>query len=471
MLDNNIQDYLANGFIIEVEKTVRELLDTLIRNKKQTIYVVASGRSKKCIGVVSYGDLVRWLSSNSNYLGEKIKDQLSLVNMNFAYVRHGTSELTLYDLLEKFGSIPILNDDKTIYKLIYAKKYNEQISIAGSLVSTKSKPFYIAEIGNNHNGDFELARDLVHAAKSSGANAIKFQARTKNLYKTGTTDLGSEYVNDLVSRFTLDITELEKLSEEARSIGLASIITPFDIEALEAINRSCWDAIKIASVDLVNFQLIQKCKGLSLPLILSTGMSSEQNIVDAYDLVSDHMPGFCFLHCNSTYPSPFSDVHLEFMETLKKIVGPMVGYSGHELGFHVANAAIVKGACIVEKHFTLDKNMIGNDHKVSLLPLEFKKMVILGHQIFEALGRERGPTRNISQGEKINKKTLGKSYIYKRNYECGDLLNASDIIQVPSSEGRRLSTLTLSGKPFNRNVKKDNLVQESDFWKIATQQN
>ena len=358
----------------------------------------------------------------------------------------------------------MLNEDKTIERIYFSKKYNDQILIGNQLISSKSKPFYIAEIGNNHNGSMELASELIKSAKESGANAVKFQSRKKELYKTDAADLGSEYVNDLISRFNLNSDDLNQLATEARSYGLAAIITPFDIESLEQINPNSWDAIKIASVDLVNLELIEACKEKKLPLILSTGMSSEVNIVTAYELVSDHMPGFCFLHCNSTYPAPYSDIHLEFINTLKMIVGPMVGYSGHELGYHIANSAIIYGANVIEKHFTFDKKMIGNDHKVSLVPAEFAAMTLSGKEIYEAIGIEKGPNRCVTQGERINKSSLGKSYVYNKPFKKGIKIKRNHLRQIPNCVGITPEFIgNFEGMPLLKDVSINEVVQESHY--------
>ena len=464
MNENKFEELLLSGLIIEASETVSSLLSKLSQNKRQIIYIIESRVSRKTIGAVNYGDLLRWLSKHSDSLDDIIFNTTNLINNQFIHAKHGTSEVTIQKLLDKYGSIPLLNDDKSIAKLLFAKKYNDEITVGKRVISNGSPPFYVAEIGNNHNGNFDLALNLIRSAKESGADAVKFQARQKELYKTDATDLGNEYVNDLISRFTLDFNQLDELACKARSEGLSAIVTPFDIDSLENLNSKSWDAIKIASVDLVNHELLNACKDFKLPLIISTGMSTEQNIVEAYEIVADHMQGFCFLHCNSTYPAPFSDIHLEFLNTLKKLVGPIVGYSGHELGYHIANSAIIYGARLIEKHFTFDKTMIGNDHKISLTPVEFKEMIAKGSQIFQALGINKGPNRLISQGEKINKKSLGKSYIYKSAFRQGEVINLEKLRQVPGSDGITPEFIKkVVGKRLLRSVHSQQVVYEADF--------
>lgn len=464
MQDELINKYLSTGLVILSSDTIGNLAKLLAENKKQIVYIVDNHKFKRCIGSVSYGDFIRWITNHNNGWDSIIADQQDLVNKHFRYVKNGVSDETITELVERFGSIPMLNSDKTIQKIVYSKRFNNQLIIDNKLVSPNTLPFYIAEIGNNHNGKIDIARELVKKAKSAGADAVKFQLRTKVLYGSQETDLGTEYVNELVDRFSLEPEQLDKLAVYARAIGLKTIVTPFDRPAVQYLDTGNWDAIKIASVDLVNKELIQDVKKLSLPIILSTGMSVERNIQEAYELVSDHPQGFCFLHCNSTYPSPYEDIHLEFINTLKQLVGPIVGYSGHEIGFHVANAALVFGACVIEKHFTLDKSMIGNDHKVSLLPSEFEEMVQKGNQIFKSIGKNKGPSRHVSQGEMINKKSLGKGYSYNDDLTAGTTITANDISQIPSSDGVSPEHIhEFIGRPLANSVKKSALLQESDF--------
>ena len=194
------------------------------------------------------------------------------------------------------------------------------------------------------------------------------------------------------------------------------------------------EAYKVASADLTNHELLEAIAATGKPLIVSTGMSFEWEIEQAVRLLQSRGAQYVLLNCNSTYPTPFKDVQLRYMDRLAQIGGCLVGYSGHERGFAVPIAAVARGAKVIEKHITLDRAMEGNDHKVSLLPEEFRAMVEGIRAVEEALGT--GAVRQVSQGERMNRSTLAKSLIAGRDIEPGEVIT-DDMIAV-KSPGRGL---------------------------------
>ena len=287
--------------------------------------------------------------------------------------------------------------------------------------------FVIAEIGNNHIGDVELAKRHVDHAVAAGANCAKFQMRhMTSLYRsTGEThaadeDLGAQYVLDFLRRFQLTDAELFEVFDYCKAKGILPLCTPWDLSSLAALEGYGMVAYKVASADLTNHELLEALARTGKPLLVSTGMSDEDDIVEAASLLKRQGAPFVLLHCNSTYPTPFHDINMNYLDRLKEIGGGPVGYSGHERGYHAVLAAVAKGARVIEKHITVDKSMEGIDHKVSLLPEEFAQMVRAIREVEQAMGI--GGERKLSQGEIINRNTLAKSLIAARALEPGEII-------------------------------------------------
>ena len=245
----------------------------------------------------------------------------------------------------------------------------------GDFVAQKGHTFIIAEIGNNHNGSLELAKKLVDAAREAGADCVKFQIRDcRSLYRRtpecSSEDLGVEYIKDLLAKVELSIGEHRELRQYVGKSGLLYMCTPWDDASVETLRGFDVDGIKIASADLFNPYLIEKAASLGKPLILSTGMSYEHEIVRAVKHARTLGVPFAILHCNSAYPAPDRDIQLELIPQLAKL-NDVVGYSGHERGTAISIAAVSLGAVIIERHLTLDRGMEGPDHPASSNPMNF----------------------------------------------------------------------------------------------------
>ena len=249
----------------------------------------------------------------------------------------------------------------------------------GSNQIGKDRVFIIAEIGNNHNGDIEAAKKMIDLAIEMGADCAKFQMRhldkvyrKRSLSKNGE-DLGTEYIIDLLNRFELTVDQQKELSLYCMAKGILYLCTPWDTSSVDTLESFGVVGYKVASADLTNFPLLDKLAQTGKPLILSTGMSRLEEVKTTVVFLEKRKVEFVLLHCNSTYPAPFHDINLRWLDSLKKI-HPMVGYSGHERGISVSMAAVALGASVIERHFTLDRNMEGPDHAASLEFNEFKEM-------------------------------------------------------------------------------------------------
>lgn len=247
----------------------------------------------------------------------------------------------------------------------------EKIKIGDRYVGKGEPTFIIAEGGLNHNGDIDIGKELVKEAKKCGADAIKFQSyHTEDFISKK-----SEYY-ELFKSLELSEEEFYELKEYAEKIGIMFISTPLDLKYVDILNKMNVPAFKIASGDLTFYPLLEKVAKTGKPVILSTGMSDIGEIWEAVKVLENNgCRDIILLHCISSYPTPYEDVNLNAIKTLKSIFNIPVGYSDHTLGILAPVVSVALGADVIEKHFTLDKNMEGPDHALSADPEEFKEMV------------------------------------------------------------------------------------------------
>ncbi|MEO6096576.1 MAG: N-acetylneuraminate synthase family protein [Fibrobacteria bacterium] len=425
-IERNISPY-----IVFSEDSILNALRKISENKKRTVFTVSS--SGVLEGAITDGDFRRWLLAQDSIDLNRPANLVS--NKNITFVEETEDHGLIRGMFsDKVLFIPIL--DKYRHLVAVAADRKEPIRIGRFEIAENSPTFVIAEIGINHNGSFELAQKLVDDAVDAGADCAKFQMRhMKSLYSNSgdhndaSEDLGSQYTLDLLSRFQLSGEDMIRIFDYCKAKGVIPLCTPWDLNSLAALEEYGIEAYKVASADLTNHQLLTAMARTGKPIICSTGMSKENEIVEAVEVFRKYGSPYVLLHCNSTYPAPFKDVNLNYLDRLKEIGDCPVGYSGHERGFAVVLAAVAKGATVVEKHFTVDRGMEGNDHKVSLLPSEFKDMVRRIREVEESLGSrlEREPT----QGELMNRETLAKSLIINKALRKGEIIT-EDMVDVRS---------------------------------------
>lgn len=340
------------------------------------------------------------------------------------------------------------------------------MKISGFNIGEK-KVFVIAEIGNNHNGSFELAKEMVDAAIDAGADCVKFQMRNmtsvyrkKSLAKQAE-DLGTEYVLDLLERYQLSQYEHKNIAKYCDGKGILYMCTPWDSESILALEKLDVKAYKVASADLTNLPLIENLIATQKPLILSTGMSSVDEIQITTNFLNSKNVEFALLHCNSTYPAPFHDINLNWIKKLKDI-HPLVGYSGHERGIAVSLAAVGLGAKVVERHFTFDRSMEGPDHAASLERDEFKALVAGIREIEDALGD--GIERSISQGEMINRENLAKSLVASTDLLKGTIIEPKHLKVLSPGQGLSAQNYEqLLGRAVQRDMSEEDYFYPSDL--------
>jgi sialic acid synthase SpsE/sugar phosphate isomerase/epimerase len=329
------------------------------------------------------------------------------------------------------------------------------------------RTFVIAEIGNNHNGSFDRAVELIDRAVEIGADCAKFQMRhldevyrKRTLRKDGE-DLGTEYVLDLLRRFELPVDDHRRLASYCAQKSILYLCTPWDGRSVDALEAMRVPAYKVASADLTNLPLLDRLCATRKPLILSTGMSGREEVQVTVDFLNEHHASFVLLHCNSTYPAPIHDIQLRWMDRLREI-HPLIGYSGHERGIAVTLAAVARGACVVERHFTLDRTLEGPDHAASLEHSEFRRMIEGIREIELALGD--GSERRISQGEMINRENLAKSLVAATALDKGTVIEARHV--KVRSPGQGLSPQhyqRLLGRTLQRDLAEEDFFYPSDL--------
>ena len=292
------------------------------------------------------------------------------------------------------------------------------------------RTFIIAEIGNNHNGNFDRAIEMVDLALEMGVDCVKFQMRNldevyrqRSLNKDGD-DLGTEYVLDLLRRFELSVEEHQKIALHCAQKDIFYLCTPWDESSVDVLEQFNVPAYKVASADLTNLPLLDKLCSTGKPLILSTGMCLRDEVQTTVDFLKSRDAKFILLHCNSTYPAPLHDIQLKWMEKLRDMHS-LIGYSGHERGIAVSLASVALGACVLERHFTIDRSMEGPDHAASLEKDDFKRLIEGVREIESALGD--GSERQVSQGEMINRENLRKSLVASVALQKGTVISAKHI--------------------------------------------
>ncbi len=343
------------------------------------------------------------------------------------------------------------------------------ITIDGITAGEDYPTYIIAEIGINHNGSEETAAELIKAAAEAGVNAVKFQKRhLPSLYQQDVLEHPEryeqyfQYMIPLLKQVELPNQAFEHLRKQARDMGLHFICTPFDRHSADFLKDLDIDAFKIASADLTNIPLLEHVSSFGKPMIVSTGMSAWPEIEQAVSLLKEVDADFALLHCRSVYPVWPREVNLRMINRLRSF-GVPAGYSGHELGITVSLVAASMGACIIEKHITLDRNQEGPDHKASLEPYEFKRLVRDIRIADQAAGREK---RYMLRGEVINRELFGKSLVAARDIEKGTEIN-KDMVAV-KGPGKGISPLHLSellGKKATRPIKEGDFFTEQDIGK------
>lgn len=331
------------------------------------------------------------------------------------------------------------------------------------------KVIIIAEAGVNHNGDYSRAVDMIHAAREAGADYVKFQTAVPELvissvapkaeYQKETTG-NEESQLEMCRKIHLRLDDYLPLANICREAGIGFMSTPFDLVSIDCLAPLAMDYWKIPSGEITNLPYLRKIAGKGGKVILSTGMSELSEIEAAMDVLTAGgiaREDISLLHCNTQYPTPMRDVNLLAMEQLRQLHPGAVGYSDHTTGIEVPIAAVAMGAEIIEKHFTLDKNLPGPDHRASLDPAELSAMVRAIRNI--ELARGDGE-KHVSPSERPNIEVARKSIIAARDISKGELLTEDNLtVKRPGNGVSPMLWDSVVGTRAIRDFKADHLIE------------
>jgi len=327
--------------------------------------------------------------------------------------------------------------------------------------------FIIAEAGDNHNGDYNLALKLIDVAKSSGADAVKFQTfKTEKIiskyankaeYQKSTTG-SDENQFDMVKKLELSFKQFKNIKKYCDQKNILFLSTPFDLDSVEFLDSLDIPLWKIPSGEITNIPYLIKIAKTGKPIIMSTGMCYMEEIKYAVEILKNNGAGkITLLHCNTEYPTPYEDVNLNAMIAIKKDFGFDVGYSDHTLGIEIPIAAVAMGAKVIEKHFTLDKNLEGPDHQASLEPEELSAMVRSIRNIEVAMG---DGVKKPSKSEAKNIDIARKSIVANRDIKKGEILTEDNLaIKRPGNGISPIKWYEIIGKKATRDFKEDELIE------------
>lgn len=353
----------------------------------------------------------------------------------------------------------------------------DNVKIGDRMVGESSSCCVIAEAGVNHNGDMGLAHQLIDSVKAVGADAIKFQSyftedlitshAVKAAYQIATTgEAASQY--GMLKALELTADEQAELKEHCDRIGVLYLCTPYDSASVELLDRLDVAAYKVASTDTTNIPLLRQIASKGRPVLLSTGMSTLEEVQLAMNtLRGEGLDGrIILLQCTSEYPAPIDEVNLRSMNTMREACRCPVGFSDHTAGLGASPWAVAMGACVIEKHFTLDRSLPGPDHRASLEPSEMAELVSTIRRVELALG---DGIKRPMPSELRNKPVMQKSVVTRRPLPAGHVFQAEDLTCKRPATGLSPAWLDrLVGRRSRTSMAADHIIQMTDIeWNDA----
>lgn len=332
-----------------------------------------------------------------------------------------------------------------------------------------NKVLIIAEAGVNHNGELENAFKLIDAAVTAGVDYIKFQTfqadklvsknAKKAEYQIANTGNGEDSQFDMLKKLELSHEDHERIIAYCKVKGINFFSTAFDLESLQYLKDIGLDLVKIPSGEVTNLPYLRKAATLFSKVILSTGMCTMEEIAAAVSVFQNKgITDITILHCNTEYPTPMSDVNLKAMLSIKHQFDVAVGYSDHTLGIEVPIAAVALGACIIEKHFTLNNKMEGPDHAASLEPMELTAMVYAIRNIEKAISGNG--IKEPSESERKNMSIARKSIVASTKIRKGELFSEANItVKRPGTGISPMKWDTVLGKIASQDFNEDDLIE------------
>jgi N,N'-diacetyllegionaminate synthase len=333
-------------------------------------------------------------------------------------------------------------------------------------------PCIIAEIGSNHNGDMDLCHRLIDAAADAGAHAVKFQswseasliADEEYARNTQYSDKKRHFgtLREMVRAYQFTAEQHREAKKHCDARGIAFCSTPFSNEEVDLLEGLDVPFFKIASMDIVHMPLLRYVARKGRPVVISTGMATLAEIEQAVETVrAEGNSQIVLLHCVSIYPPDYGTIHLRNMATLERAFEVPVGFSDHTLGTAVPLAAIAVGACVIEKHFTLDREMAGWDHAISANPAELKTIIEEGQNIWKALGSNQ---RRVNDAEMEKRKKFRRSLVARRSLQKGTVLKEADLTAKRPGTGISPNELNyVVGRRLASTLSEDQVLRWGDF--------
>lgn len=336
--------------------------------------------------------------------------------------------------------------------------------ISNEIKNLNTSTFIIAEIGVNHNSNVELAKKMIKSASECGVDAVKFQTFnaedlvTKNAkkakYQEKNTSEDSQF--EMLKKLELSFDDFKQLKEYALENNVLFMSSPFDKDSVDLLEKLDVPIYKLGSGELNNFELIEYIQKTGKPIIFSTGMASLDEIKETYEFGNDKENSI-FLHCITGYPTKFEEANLNFIKTLQNELDVPIGFSDHSPGIELPIAAVALGACVIEKHFTIDKDLDGPDHKASLNPQEFKAMVDAIRNVEVAMG---DGVRKFSENELEIKKIARKSIVLNEKLSKGTIIKREMLsIKRPGTGIAPKYIEELVGRKLNQDLDCDTVLQ------------
>lgn len=341
------------------------------------------------------------------------------------------------------------------------------IQFGDQAIGSGAPTYVIAEAGVNHNGSMQIAKELIDLAIEADADAVKFQKRElKQTYTENIVDnpaiaeMGVEHTVSNLKDVELSDGEFQSLASYAEQRGIQFLCSPWDCKSVNFLEEINIPIYKIGSPDLTNFVLLEKVIETGKPILISTGMAEESEINKTVSFLQEHDAEFGIFHCRSTYPAPFHNLDLQYMNRLADAYDVLVGYSGHERGIAVSSAAVAMGADIIERHITLSRDMDGPDHAASLGPTGIQKLVRDIRAVEESLGV---PRTYVTRGEYVNKVALGKSLATTQSIAAGEKFQRDMLTAKSPAKGISPQELyEVVGTETVREVEEDTILTWDD---------
>ena len=330
----------------------------------------------------------------------------------------------------------------------------------GRIIGDGERPYIVAELNSSHNGKVEIAKKMIDAAKECGCDCVKFQSWSADSLYADEYYKNNPISRRIVDKFSLTSDDLLELCEYCKEKGIDFSSTPYSNEEVDFLaDQTQAPFIKIASMEINNIQFLKYIGSKGLPIVLSTGMSTIEEICKAVKAIeSTGNKQLCILHCVSVYPASAEIINLNNMVMLKEeFPDYVVGYSDHTIGYEVAAASVALGAALIEKHFTLDNKKMGMDNNMATEPEEMKALADACQNVYKAMGSKQ---RSLLEGEEEQRLKMRRSLVTTREIRSGEILEESDIEAKRPGDGIPPDQLdTIIGKAVNTDIPKGYVIK------------